>query len=107
MVEPKAPLAATTERSISAEVDLTFELTSLDAATNALCAFWALAAILSVVLAVTVLSERSISVEIALIWIAASADVAANELCASRALERIEAGGAAPTRGHVLSTSMP
>ena len=76
MVEPKSPLAARTERSISAEVDLTLELTSFDAATSALCALSALVWILSVVLAVTALSDRSMSAEIALIWLAASADVA-------------------------------
>src|ERR1700704_5393337 len=96
MVVPKAVLAARTERSTSAEVDLTFELTSFDADTRALCALSALVWILSVVLAVTVLSERSISVEIALIWLAASADVAVSELCASRALLRIEEAVAAP-----------
>ena len=97
MVEPKLLLAARTDRSISAEVDLTFELTSFDAATSALCAVSALAWMLSVVLAVTVPSDRSMSVEIALIWLAASADVAASELCASRALPRIEAAVSAPT----------
>ena len=71
MVDPNAPLAARTERSISAEVDLTLELTSFEAATSAFCALSALVWILSVVLAVTVQSERSISVEIALIWLAA------------------------------------
>ena len=73
------PLAASTERSISAEVDLILELTSLDAATSAFCALRALVAILSVVLAVTALSVRSMSAEIALIWLAASADVVVSE----------------------------
>ena len=59
--EPKALLAASTERSISAEVDLTLAETSFDAATSELCAFCALDWILSVVLAVTVESERSMS----------------------------------------------
>src|ERR1700716_4044762 len=106
MVEPKVPLAARTVRSTSTEVDLTLELTSFDAATRAFCAFWALVAILSVVLAVTVLSERSISVEIALIWLAASADVAVSEFCASRALFRMEAAVSAPTAVNVRSTSI-
>src|ERR1700704_767831 len=97
MVEPNEPLAASTERSISAEVVLTFELTSFDAATRALCALSALVWILSVVLAVTAVSERSISAEIALIWLAASAEVAASELCASRALHRMEGAGSGPT----------
>src|ERR1700738_5000893 len=97
MVVPNEPLAGRTARSTSAEVDLTFELTSFDAATRAFCALSALLWILSVVLAVTALSDRSMSVEIALIWLAASADVAASELCASRALLRIEAAGLGPT----------
>ena len=80
MVEPNAPLAASTERSTSVEVDLTLELTSFDAATSALCALRALVWILSVVLAVTALSDRSMSAEIALIWLAASAEVACSEL---------------------------
>ena len=50
---------------MSAEVDLTFEETSFDAATSALCAFCAEVWMLSVVFAVTALSERSISAEIA------------------------------------------
>src|ERR1700674_5392391 len=105
MVEPKAPLAARTERSTSAEVDLTLELTSFDAATRALCALSALVWILSVVFAVTALSDRSISVEIALIWLAASADVAASGLCASRALARIEAAVSGPAAVNRGSTS--
>src|SRR5258708_31370443 len=99
MVEPKAWLAASTERSTSADVDLTLELTSFDAATRALCALSALVWMVSVVLAVTAESERSISEEIALIWLAASAEVACSELCASRALLRIEAAVAAPAAG--------
>src|SRR6266851_5759308 len=91
MVELNVPLAARTERSTSAEVDLTFELTSLDTATRAICALSALVWILSVVLAVTAPSDRSMSAEIALIWFAASPDVAVSERCASRALPRIEA----------------
>ena len=59
--EPKALLAASTERSISADVDLTLALTSFDAATSEFCALCALDWILSVVLAVTVESERSMS----------------------------------------------
>ena len=107
-------LAASTERSMSAEVVLTLELTSLDAATSALWAFCADVWMLSVVLAVTAASDRSISAEIALIWLAASAEIAVSELCASRALLRIEAAvswrhrrqrtlripGAAQDRGH-------
>ncbi len=46
---------------MSAEVDLTFELTSFDAATSALCALRALVWILSVVLAVTV-AERALDI---------------------------------------------
>ena len=103
--EPKALLAASTERSISAEVDLTLAETSFDAATSELCAFCALDWILSVVLAVTVESERSMSVEIVRIWLAASAEVAVSELCASRALSRIEAAVSAPTAERVRSTS--
>src|SRR3981081_3625283 len=95
MVELKVPLAARTERSTSAEVDLTFELTSLDTATRAICALSALVWILSVVLAVTAPSDRSMSAEIVLIWFAASPDVAVSERCASRALPRIEAAGSA------------
>ena len=64
MVEPNAPEAASTERSTSAEVDLTLDDTSLEAATSALCAFRALVWMLSVVLAVTADSDRSMSVEI-------------------------------------------
>ena len=64
MVAPKLLLAASTERSISAEVDLTWVLTSLEAAIRALCAFCAVVWMLSVVLAVTAPSERSISAEI-------------------------------------------
>src|SRR5260370_1882114 len=107
MVEPKAWLAASTEGSTSAEVDLTLELPSFDAATGALCAFSALVWMVSVVLAVTAESERSISEEIALIWLAASAEVACSELCASRALFRIEAAGAAPTPGRVRFPATP
>ena len=70
MVVPNAPLAARTERSTSADVALTRELTSLDAATRAVCALSALVWILSVVLAVTAPSDRSMSAEIALIWFA-------------------------------------
>ena len=106
MVELNAVLAARTERSTSAEVDLTFELASFDAATSAFCALRALVAILSVVLAVTVLSDRSMSAAMALIWLAASADVAVSELCASRALLRIEAAVSAPTAVSVRSTSL-
>ena len=98
MVEPKLLLAASTERSMSAEVDLTLELTSFEAATSALCALCALVWMLSVVLAVTAPSERSMSAEIALIWLAASAEVAVNEVCASRALPRIEGGGVGADR---------
>ena len=97
IVEPNALLAASTERSTSAEVDLTLELTSLEAATSALWALCAEVWMLSVVLAVTAASERSISAEIALIWLAASAEVAASDPCASRALLRIEAAVSAPT----------
>ena len=70
---------------------VTCELTSLDAATRAVCALSALVWILSVVLVVTTPSDRSMSAEIALIWVAASPDVAVSERCASRALLRIEA----------------
>src|ERR1700682_5846170 len=91
MVELKVPLAARTERSTSAEVVLTFELTSLDTATRAICALSALVWMLSVVLAATAPSDRSMSAEIALIWFAASPDVAVSDRCASRALPRIEA----------------
>ena len=105
MVVPNAPEAASTERSTSAEVDLTLEETSFDAATSALCAFRALVWMLSVVLAVTADSDRSISVEIVLIWLAASAEVACSEPCASRALLRIEAAVSAPTAVSVRSTS--
>src|SRR6202023_810489 len=105
MVEPKAWLAASTERSTSADVDLTLELTSFDAATRALCALSALVWMVSVVLAVTAESERSISEEIALIWLAAAARGGGGELCASRALLRIEAAVSAPTAVRVRSTS--
>ena len=50
MVEPKLPLAANTERSISAEVDLIFEVTSFDTATSVVWAAAALTWMLSVVL---------------------------------------------------------
>src|SRR3978361_576477 len=106
MVEPKVPLAARTVRSISAEVDLTLELISFDTATSVFCALSALVAILSVVVAVTVLSDRSMSAEIALIWLAASAEVEASEPCASRALLRIEAAGSAPAAGQGRSQSI-
>ena len=102
----EALLAASTERSMSAEVDLTLELASFDAATSVFCALSALVWILSVVLVVTVESDRSSSVEIALIWLAASADVSVSELCASRALLRIEAAVSAPTAVSVRSTSV-
>src|ERR1700683_684769 len=100
MTEPKEPLAARAERSISAEVDLIFELTSLDTATSVLCALSALVWILSVVLAVTAPSERSISADIALIWLAESADMAVSEPCASRALLRTGAAVPAPAARH-------
>ena len=105
IAEPKVLEAASTERSISEAVVLTFEVTSLEALTSAFCALSALVWILSVVFAVTVESERSMSVEIARIWLAASAEVAVSELCASRALLRIEAAVSAPTADSVRSTS--
>ena len=105
MVAPNEPLAASTDLSTSAEVALTLELTSFDAASSALCAARALFWMLSVVFAVTVLSERSMSVEIALIWLAASAEVVCSEVWASRALFRIEAAVSAPTAVRVRSTS--
>jgi len=71
IVEPNVLLAASTVRSTSAEVVLTFELTSLEAATSALWAFCAVVWILSVVFAVTAASDFSMSAETALIWIAA------------------------------------
>src|SRR6185436_6665772 len=102
MVEPKPLEAASTERSTSAEVDLTLALTSLEAATRAFCALvalawiavWAVDAafwIASVDFEVTAARPRSMSVEIALIWLAASAEVDANDPCASRALPRMAA----------------
>src|SRR5260221_12112025 len=105
MVEPKAWLAASTERSTSADVDLTLELTSFDAATRALCALSALVWMVSVVLAVTAESERSISEEIALIWLAAAARGAGSGLFASRALVGVGAAGSAPAAVRVRSAS--
>ena len=78
-------LAASTERSISVEVDFTRVETSFEAATSALCAFNALFWIASVVFAATLLIERSISEEIALSWPAVSVEVAVSMSCASRA----------------------
>src|SRR5258708_12316678 len=107
MVEPNELLAASTERSTSAEVVLTLELTSFDAATSALCAFSALVWMVSVVLAVTAPSDPSTSAEIALIWLPASAEGPCSELFASRALLRVEAAGSAPTPPQVPSHSPP
>src|SRR5258708_23525183 len=96
MVEPNELLAASTERSTSAEVVLTLELTSFDAATSALCAFSALVWMVSVVLAVTAPRDRSTSAGIALIWLAPSAGGPGSGLFASPAPLRSEAAGAAP-----------
>ncbi len=88
MAWPKLLLAASTERSTSAELDLTRELASLEALISA---FWALSALVwmsLVALVVAVLSARSISVEIVRIWLAASADVEVSEaLRLARAVE--------------------
>src|SRR6516162_5841701 len=83
MVEPKLLVAAITDRSTSTEVDLNFELTSLEAAIRAFCAFTALFWMLSVVFAV----------------------IAVSEVCASRALLRIEVAVSAPTADSARSTS--
>ena len=105
MAVPNEFEAARTERSTSAEVDLTFEAASLEAVTSACCAVCAVAAIRSVVLVVTVESDRSRSFEIARIWFAASAEVAVREVWASRALLRIDAAVSVPTAVRVRSTS--
>ena len=93
MVEPKLPLAANTERSISAEVVLILALTSLEVDTSRVCAAWALSWMLSVVLAVTVDSVRSISEEIARIWLAASAELVVSVVRTSSALPAMAALG--------------
>src|SRR5690242_21765075 len=99
MAWPKLELAASTERSTSAELDLTRELASLEAEISA---FWALSALVwmsLVAFAVAELSVRSISVEIARIWLAASAEVEVSEVWASRALLRMVEAVSAPKIG--------
>src|SRR3954454_20051258 len=105
MVEPKLAVAAKTVRSTSDDVVLILALTSLEAATSAVCALSALDWILSVVVAVAAPSDRSISAEIDLICAAASAEVAAKESCACCALFRMDVAVSAPTAVSVRSTS--
>src|SRR5436190_21970277 len=99
MVEPKPLEAASTERSTSAEVDLTLALPWLEAATRAFCAvlalLWialcaALAApwMVSAALVVTLASDRSISAEIDLIWLADSPELVSSERSASVEIAR-------------------
>src|SRR5260370_21744595 len=107
MVEPNELLAASTERSTSAEVVLTLELTSFDAATSALCAFSALVWMVSVVLAVSAPKDPSTSAEIALFWLPAAAGVACRQPFSSGLLLRIEAAGAVPTAPTGQSTPGP
>src|SRR5258708_9734666 len=96
MVEPNELLAASTERSTSAEVVLTLELTSFDAATSALCAFSALVWMVSVVLAVTPPSDRPTSAEDALIWRPPSAQGPCRGTFPAPAPPPVAAAGAAP-----------